>query len=262
MTLPSLLRALSVGLLLGLHAPTQAIPLAPQYAGVYLDGDGANSRWAQVAPSWRGGIHGEESWGTGIWGLSDHALVMELPDDAPKLVRTLETRVDQIDFGDQYFIDTWGATWGTPELVPLFNGNAQGFKAQDNWAASFWGYVAVTAPGAYNFGVLHDDGFRFSLFGAGDSVQNILADGLNPRDRLGFSEDLLLSPGLYGFQLDAYERLEAGVVQLAWWTPGASDWAVVPKSSLFTKAIPEPSVPVLMLAGLVALGIGSRRLRH
>ena len=253
------LPAISLSLLLGLMAPAHAMPLAPQYAGVYLNGDGANSRWVQVADDWRGGIQGSEPWGTGIWGLADQAGVMSLSAGDPFVVQTLTTVVDQIDFADQRFIDDWGTTWGTPQLAPVFDNHAG--ETQDNWASSFWGYIAITTPGAYNFGVLYDDGFRFSLFGAGGSSQSISIDGLNPRDRLGFAEDLLLSPGLYGFQLDAYERLEAGVVQLTWYTPGANDWAVVPQANLFASPIPEPSVPILMLAGLAAFGLGSRRPR-
>ena len=253
---PGLRPTLSLTLLLGLAAPTHAILLAPEYAGTYLNGDGANSRWVQVVDDWRS-LQGSESWGTGIWGLADQAAVMALAGNDPAVVQTLATRVAQIDFADQRLIDDWGTTWGTPQLAPIFD-NHDG-ETQDNWASSFWGYIAITTPGAYNFGVLYDDGFRFSLFGTGGSSQSILVDGLNPRDRLGFSENLQLSSGLYGFRLDAYERLEAGVVQLAWYAPGADDWAVVPQSNLFTSPVPEPSVPVLMLAGLAAIGLRIRR---
>jgi len=145
-------------------------------------------------------------------------------------------------------------------LAPIFN-NTTG-ENQDNWASSFWGYIAITTPGAYNFGVLYDDGFRFSLFGEGGNSQSIMLDGLNPRNRLGFSENLLLSSGLYGFQLNAYERLEAGAVQLAWLTPEANDWALVPQAHLFASPIPEPSVPVLMLAGLIGMMLITRRTRR
>ena len=254
---PGLRPALSLTLLLGLATPAHAIPLAPEYAGTYLNGDGANSRWVQVADDWRGSLEGSESWGTGIWGLADQAAVMALADSDPAAVRTQTTRVAQIDFADQRFTDDWGATWGTPQLAPIFDNHVG--ETQDNWASSFWGYIAITTPGAYNFGVLYDDGFRFSLFGAGGSSQSILIDGLNPRDRLGYSEDLQLSSGLYGFRLDAYERLEAGVVQLAWYAPGSDDWAVVPQSNLFTSPVPEPAVPLLMLAGLAAIGVRIRR---
>ena len=56
------------------------------------------------------------------------------------------------------------------------------------------------------------------------------------------------------------ERLKAGAVQLAWSTPGASDWALVPQAHSFASPIPEPSVPALMLAGLIALGLARRSL--
>ena len=259
MNLFSLRLACSGALLLGLAAPAHALPLAPQYEGLYLDGDGANSRWVQVADDWRGSIYGDQGWGTGIWGLADHDLAMGLANGDPGVVQTRDTRVDQINFADQHFIDAWGTAWSSPQLAPIFV-DAAG-NSQDNWATSFWGYIAITAPGAYNFGVLYDDGFRFSLFGAGGSSLSLQLDGLNSRDRLGFAEDLLLSEGLYAYRLDAYDRLEAGAVQLAWSTPGARNWTVVPQSSLFTSPVPEPSVPLLMLAGLAAMGLGASRRR-
>lgn len=249
--------ALSLSLLLGLTAPAHALPFTPQHDGLYQNGDGANSSWVQVSDDWRGNLYGHEYWGTGIWGLSDHAQVTGLTDDNPFVVQTLTARVDQINFADQRFINDWGASWSTPLLAPIFN-NAQG-ENQDNWASSFWGYISITTPGAYNFSVLFDDGFRFNLFGAGGNSRSILRDGLNSRERVGFSEDLHLSTGLYGFQLEAYERLEAGAVQLAWYTPGANDWALVPQLHLFTRPIPEPAVLLLMLAGLAAISLSARR---
>ena len=167
------------------------------------------------------------------------------------VLKTYSNPVDQINFGDQRFINEWGTSWSTPQLAPIFS-NTPG-ENQDNWAARFSGFLAITTPGAYNFGVLYDDGFRFTLMGAGGQTVSLYKDGLNPRDRLGFAENLQLTSGLYGYQLDAYDRLEAGVVQLAWWTPGA-DLALVPKGNLFTSVVPEPSMYLLMLAGLVMLG--------
>jgi len=270
MSLPALRHACSLALLLGLVAPASAVPILPQVGGIYRNGDGTNSSWVQVTNDWRGSLQGSQSWGTGIWGLADQAQVMSLTDSNPYVVQTLSAPVDQVNFANQRFIDAWGASWGSPGLAPIFDNHAG--ETQDNWASRFWGYIAITSPGAYNFGVLYDDGFRFSLFGANGISQSILVDGLNPRDRLGFSQDLMLLPGLYGFQLDAYDRLEAGVVQLAWLTPGASDWEVLPKAHLFTSpsttslshapaaAIPEPAGSMLMLAGLAAIGL-SRRLK-
>lgn len=257
MNLPPLRNALSLSLLLGLTAPAHALPLAPQYAGLYQNGDGANSQWVQVTGDWRGNLYGDQSWGTGIWGLSDQAQVMALASNDSFVVRTLAAHVNQINFADQRFINDWGASWSSPLLAPIFS-NAAG-EGQDNWASRFSGYIAITTPGAYNFGVLYDDGFRFSLFGAGGSSQVIQMDGLNPRDRLGFSEDLLLTPGLYAYQLDAYDRLEAGAVQLAWITPESGNWAVVPQANLYASPVPEPSEILLMLAGLATIGLGVRR---
>lgn len=235
--------------------PAMALPLTPSIAGNFTQGNGANSRWIQVADDWRGTLQGDKSWGTGIWGLADQTAVMGLSNGADGVVRTLATRVDQISFADQHFIDSWGSTWMSPPLAPLFS---PADRNQDNWAARFWGYIAISVPGAYNFGVLYDDGFRFTLSGAGNDTRRIQVDGLNARDRLGFDEDLILSPGLYAYQLDAYERLEAGAVQLAWATPGDDTWRVVPRSALFTHVIPEPSLPLLLLAGLAAASLTRR----
>lgn len=258
--MPAQRTALLLGAFLASSLPAHAIVLSPQIAGTFLDGDGANSAWVQVNDDWRGALNGDESWGTGIWGLADQAAVMSLPDGDAAVARALTARVAEINFADQRFIDAWSPTWGDPLLAPLFDGSAD--EPQDNWASRFWGYIAVTTPGYYNFGVLYDDGFRFELFGAEGASASIEIDGLNPHDRLGFSEDLLLTSGLYGFQLDAYERLEAGAVQLAWYAPGANDWAVVPQAHLFASAVPEPDASVLMLAGLGLIGIGLRaRLR-
>lgn len=231
-----------------LALPAQAIPLAPAVAGNFTHGDGANSLWVQVADDWRGSIFGGEAWGTGIWGLADQALVLGLSAGQPGVLRTYGGTVDSINFADQRFIDEHGASWGSPTLAPLFSGG----EGQDNWASRFTGYIAIPTAGRYNFGVLYDDGFRFTLGGASNSL-SIEKDGLNPRDRLGFDGDLELDAGLYSFTLDAYERLEAGAVQLAWFTPGANDWTVVPQDQLFTSPVPEPGPAALLAAGLLGL---------
>lgn len=235
--------------------PAQAIPLAPVVAGSFTNGDGANSLWVQVADDWRGSIFGSEPWGTGIWGLADQAQVLGLSAGQPGVVRTARGTVASINFADQRFIDDHGAQWGSPTLAPIFSGG----EAQDNWASRFTGYLAIPTAGRYNFGILYDDGFRFTLGGASASA-TLEIDGLNPRDRLGFDSDLELEAGLYEFTLDAYERLEAGVVQLAWFTPGAGDWTVVPQGQLFTSPVPEPGPAALLASGLLGL-LAWRRVR-
>lgn len=244
--------ALPLALLTGLTGAAHAISLAPQYAGNYINGDGANSQWMQVSEGWRGALKGAEPTGTGIWGLADQAAVMNLNTDDPYVVKTLSRQVDQINFGDQEFNDTGKDKWGATPIAPIFS-NAPG-EYQENWASRFTGYLSITVPGDYNLGVLYDDGFHFTLMGASGQTVSLTKDGLNFPDRLGFAEDLQLSNGLYAFQLEAYERLEAGVVQLSWSTPTASAWAVIPKENLFTTPIPEPSMSLLMLAGLGVVG--------
>lgn len=232
--------------------------LNPLVPGQYFNGDGANSRWAQVGSEWRGSTYGSESWGTGLWGISDAQDILALPITDPALTNTYAGRVDQINFADLAFLSAWGASWGTQQLPPFFTNDAAQY--QDNYAVRFSGYISIIDPGAYNFGVLYDDGFRFSLLGA-DSRVSIAMDGLNPRDRLGFDQDLMLDAGLYGYELLAYERLETGVVNLGWTQAGGA-WGTVPQAHLFTTiptttatAVPEPPTWPLLIFGLAIFSV-------
>lgn len=244
------------GAVLSLLSPAGAIAapmLNPLVPGQYFNGDGANSQWAQVGAEWRGPTHGSASWGTGLWGITDAEHILALPTTDPGLVNVYSGRVDQINFADLAFLNAWGASWGAQQLAPFFNNDSQQY--QDNYAVRFSGYISILDPGAYNFGVLYDDGFSFALLGAGSRV-SIAMDGLNPRDRLGFAQDLMLDAGLYGYELLGYERLEAGVVNLAW-TQVGSAWATVPQAHLFTTiptttpiAVPEPPTWPLFAFGL------------
>ncbi len=254
----SLITGIACGFMLGMSG-VQATVLTPLVAGNYLNGDGANSQWVQVASGWRGATYGNEPWGTGIWSLADARAVLALPSNASAaartdIVQTYDNRVDAVNFADVTFIDYWGSTWGGQALVPFFSNDATQY--QDNYAARFTGYISILTPGLYNFGVLSDDGFAFSLFG-GNNTLTLDQNGLNPRDRYGFGQDLMLGAGLYGFDLLSYERLEAGVVNLAWIQPGG-DWATIPKTSLFTT-VPEPASWLLLLAGLAGLAYSRSR---
>ncbi len=231
-----------------------AVAVSPLVAGSFTAGNGANSTWVQVDDEWRGSIYGDETWGTGIWGITDAETVL-----APSFgdaVRTYSGVVPSINYGDQAYIVTWGPTWGTPNLAPLFSGASD--PNQDNYAVRFTGFISITEAGDYNFGVLNDDGFRLTLTGSSGPF-TIERDGLNPRDRIGYAEDFSLTAGLYQFELLGYERLETGVIDLAW-TQADGDWQIIPQSHLYT-VVPLPGAGFLFGSGATLLTLLRRRRR-
>ena len=154
-----------------------------------------------------------------------------------------------------FFSDLYADSWGEVALAPLF-GPEGAASSQDNWASRFSGYIRIAEAGTYNFGVLHDDGFFFTLRGAGGQVARIDNDFLNPRNRMGFSDGLELQTGLYSFELGAYERLEVGVVELSW-SRDAGNWTRLPTGHLVgfgeVTPVPEPGTWALLLTGLLTL---------
>ncbi|MBM5810468.1 MAG: PEP-CTERM sorting domain-containing protein [Gammaproteobacteria bacterium] len=261
--------------LAGAAAQAVPVPLAPLLPSSTPTTSGAAALFIQIANDWTGstvlwneaaGRYGDGdpigatyggTWGTGLWGRADFDAVLA-GGVAP--IETWSGVVAEINFGDDCYNSAWSATWGAAVQAPLFAGAvpcALGdgeANAQDNWISSFSGYIRVYEAGLYNFSVLYDDGFFFNLYGAGHESHSISMDFLNPRDRLGFGNDFWLSPGLYGFELGAWERLQAGVVDLRWRRGEGTDWTLVPTESV---SIPEPSTLVLLLAGL-AVGWSSR----
>ena len=273
----------SVGLALGVLAcvgPVRAAPveLAPELAGQYQAGSGIDARFLKVPDSWQqssvlwnqatqqfgsGQPVSNYAWGTGLWGLADWNTANHAP--TPGMIEgSWSGRVSQIAFGDALYNSMYGAKWGTVDIAPLFTGPTP-LLSEDNWTSSFGGYIRISEAGLYNFSVLHDDGFYFRLRGAGTTL-GLSNDYLNPRDVLGFDNNLLLDVGLYSFELGAYDRLEAGVVELSWARNGG-DWMRVPTENLvaFGEAalLPEPGTWALLLAGLLALGTSpsARRMR-
>ncbi len=247
----------AAGLLILTVPPARAdiVTLAPYLAGSFTGGNGVNSHWVQVNPTWRP---------TGISNLADADAALGLPPSDPRVLRQKDAVLSTVNVGNQsynYHVShVWShGKWGAADQVPLFSA---GDSYQTDYAGRVWGYIAVTTPGAYNFGVLADDGFRFTLFGAGGGSESMALDGLHPRTRKGFGNNLELGTGLYYFDLIGYNHLEAGVLNLGWWQ-GSRAFETIPQSHLFTGVpapVPLPAALWLMVSGLLGLvGLARRR---
>lgn len=268
-----------------------AYVLAPQYAGGFGAGAGVDAEFHRIQNSWTGsavlwdepnrrfgtGVPvGTFPWGTGLWGQVDWRAVQqaaagELSAASGAIVQSFEGVLPGINHANSRYTECYTATWGPSALVPFFapaaplgncdNGEA-GDPAQQNWTARYSGFIRVSDPGEYNFSVLHDDGFFFRLIGADGAELGIGRDFLNPRDRIGFDQNLMLGQGLYGFELGAWNRAGAGVVDLRW-ASGCSngcEWTLLPTENLFTSAqVSEPSAAPLALLALLAAWLAHPR---
>jgi hypothetical protein len=254
-------RRVAVGMALAaLAAAASAVPtpLDPLLAGAHAAGTGVDARFLKVDDNWHDSSVlwkdpnpiGTYDWGTGIWGIADWHTANGASPPPGMVTASWSGRVGVVSFGDEHYNNDHGSTWGVVGLAPL-----AGF-GQDNWTSFFSGYIRIAEAGQYNFSVLHDDGFFFTLGGLGQTLA-IDNDFLNPRERVGFASDLLLGVGLYTFTLGAYDRLEAGVVELAWSRDGG-DWTPVPTENLVAQPVPLPATGWLLAGGLLVLA-GSRQ---
>jgi hypothetical protein len=264
-------------LLLTAVAHAAPVALAPIYGSDVASGRGASATFVQIDSAWQGSTVlwneptltygsgtpiGSFGWGTGLWGRADfhtvqHAfLTGATAPGLPTIVNSWVGTVTTINHGNSAYNTAHAAVWGLAALVPFF-ADAQPDRDEHNWTAHYSGFLHIATPGEYNFSVLFDDGFFFRLLGAGGAALEIGRDFLNPRDRLGFDHNLLLSPGLYGFELGLWNRLEAGVVDLRWMLPGTTAWTLVPGEHLRPMQNPSPmAVPLPPTAALVLLGLG------
>lgn len=277
--------AATVSFLAGAGAAAGTVQLDPLLPSSTPTAAGANATFVRIDNAWHDssvywnettGTYSAEpadgyarigtlGWGSGLWGINDFNRARS---GAITPVEQWSGIVTQVNHGDGCYNSEWSGAWGTANLAPIFSpgvgcadGDADPAQAndEDNWLAWFTGYVRVTDEDLYNFSVLYDDGFFFNLYGANGSA-SLTRDFLNPRDRLGFDTDLALAPGLYRFELGAYDRLEAGVVDLRWRRGDGTDWWLLPPEYLVD--VPEPGAFGLLAGGLLMLGLVGRRARR
>lgn len=211
--------------LVGAMVAAHAMPLAPLFRGQFAQGQGIDAQFIKVCDDWRdsGVLYDPETdqlgvgqpigsfrGGTGIWGLVDWRTAHgSAPADM--IESQWIGRVAEIAFGDEEFDSLYRDSWAAVALAPLF-GPGSAASTQDNWTSRFSGYLRISEAGAYNFSVLHDDGFFFNLIGAGGEMLSLSNDFLNPRNRIDFSNNLLLDIGLYAFEL-----APMSISRPAWW---------------------------------------------
>ena len=215
-------------------------------------------------------------WGTGFWSTSD---IAQFTSGANVNLIATTTSVSTVSFANDIYNSLYGtglSGWAQDHarlLAPIVTASAGCSSlagaaadcAQTNYAAVFTGYVYVATADSYDFGVFADDGFAFSLLGAGGISLAMGRDtvaGSSGRNAYSLIDanglpDLWLDPGYYGINLSYYNRLEAGVIDLGW-TGAPDSWRTIEPGSLFpSNQVPEPTS--LSLMALAFLGFWATR---
>ena len=259
------------------------ITVNPTYAGPADAGTGVNASFIAIDGNWKGSTVlwnestrqygndpsaagfapiGSYAWGTGLWGRADWQSI-NAPGSTIPVLSSSSLLAPVINYANNCYNQTFAPS--TPGTQPLAGATADcppGASVANNlnnWTSRFTGFIRITTPGAYNFSVLSDDGFFFDLYGSGGAKQSIQRDFLNARNVDTFSQSLVLSEGLYQFELGAWDRLEAGAVDLRWKLPGAADFTLIPTQNLVASV----SMPGTLALGAIAgvFGWAARRRR-
>ena len=269
----------------------QAAPvsLSPLFSSpsVLLEAGGLAGTWYKVQnvakfseAIWNGETIKNTSWGTGIWAASDIAAIAA--DPRPSYVTGSTTTVGAVSFANNIYNNTFASgafgTWqpdharvlaptvGAANDCTVSTQDTAGCANEQNYAAVFTGFLYVAKQGLYDFGVFADDVFSFSLSGLNSAfgVGHEAVAGSPGRvfeTLLGQNslEGLELIRGFYGIDLSYANRLEAGVIDLAWQEPGQTPWRIIGEPDLFHQ-VPEPATLVLLTLGL--LGLWGTRIRR
>lgn len=207
---------------------------------------------------------GSFGWGTGIWATTDLSLLKD--SGHPAILGSVSGQTG-VNFANQIYNDHVAngdyGSWGWDAQRPLA-GAVTASGQQTNYAAFMNGYLYVAEAGLYDFGAFVDDGFTFMLYGMGGESagfsRNTMAGTSNGREFVQMSDllgdGLLLGQGFYALSIDYFNRLEAGVMDMRWLTPGAGEWVGISNDNLF-HAVPEPGV--LTLLGIAGLALLRRR---
>lgn len=260
------------------HSLSAPLELTPLSTIPYTVGGGLSATWSQVRDDYRFSQQmwseagsapaaiGTFDWGTGIWGTTDIAHVQGLANNASALIGRV-TDTSAVNFGNltynMLYADGALGSWGYDRIRPLAP-IVEMTGSQTNYAASFVGYLYIPEPGSYDFSLFVDDGFVFSLSGANgvlSMARDTLAGSTAGRDLFTLSaanggSTMLLGSGYYAMEIDYFNRLEAGVIDLALWGPQDQGWRSISSEWLFAElpasVIPEPSSLALTLLAFAA----------
>ena len=236
-------------------------------------GAGINEHWVQVTSSWQGPSYNPSlSTATeldGISSIADANAALGLTPGEPGYVAGVSgVYTGPINYANELFNTDPNSQpqYGTGTLPPLFTSSTAG-STEIDYAGNLWGYVNVPTAGLYNFGVLADDGFSFTLSGANGIGESMSLDGLNSRTYTYFGQNLNLAAGLYQYDLVGYNRLQNGVVRLLMGSAtGTWNPTTIPGGDYYTSvsAVPLPASMGLFgfgFLGLLAVAVGTERRR-